>query len=82
MSGSVPGVIMDIPEIPTLLSTWKKRHGVPSCFMTARDTHARWQLELRNELDRVGVDDFVWTPYTAPQWRSIEPAWVNEAGEI
>ncbi|MED6210002.1 hypothetical protein PIB30_059976 [Stylosanthes scabra] len=35
--------------------------------LTTRDTHARRQLEFRNELDRVGVDDFVWTPYMAPQ---------------
>ncbi|MED6158276.1 hypothetical protein PIB30_031234 [Stylosanthes scabra] len=50
--------------------------------LTTRDTHARRQLEFRNELDRVGVDDFMWTPYMAPQWRAIELAWVNEAGEI
>ncbi|MED6151834.1 hypothetical protein PIB30_086144, partial [Stylosanthes scabra] len=30
---STPGIIMDIPEIPTILSTRQKRHGVPSCFM-------------------------------------------------
>ncbi|MED6172446.1 hypothetical protein PIB30_050207 [Stylosanthes scabra] len=29
---SAAGVIMDIPGIPTLLSTRQKRHGVPSCF--------------------------------------------------
>ncbi|MED6161241.1 hypothetical protein PIB30_058872 [Stylosanthes scabra] len=46
------------------------------------DTHARRTLEFRNELDRVGVDDFVWTPYMTPQWRVMEPGWVNEVGEI
>ncbi|MED6161983.1 hypothetical protein PIB30_066069 [Stylosanthes scabra] len=46
------------------------------------DTHARRMLEFQNELDRVGVDDFVWTPYMAPQWRVIEPGWVNDVGEI
>ncbi|MED6206862.1 hypothetical protein PIB30_030633 [Stylosanthes scabra] len=56
--------------------------------LTTRDTHGRRQLEFRNELDRVGVDDvripklFVWTPYMTPQWRAIEPAWVHEAAEI
>ncbi|MED6159390.1 hypothetical protein PIB30_041958 [Stylosanthes scabra] len=39
-------------------------------------------VEFRNELDWVGVDDFVLTPYMAPQWGAIEPAWVNEADEI
>ncbi|MED6116459.1 hypothetical protein PIB30_100500 [Stylosanthes scabra] len=83
-----PGDIMDPPEIPSLLSTRQKRHGLPPCFSISRDTHARQQLEFRNELDRVGVDDvripdlFVWMPYMAPQWRAIEPDWVNEVGEI
>ncbi|MED6185937.1 hypothetical protein PIB30_061944 [Stylosanthes scabra] len=50
-------------------------------------------LDFRNELDRVGFDDvrlpdlikgslFVWTPYMSPQWRDIEPGWVNEVGDI
>ncbi|MED6141135.1 hypothetical protein PIB30_100332, partial [Stylosanthes scabra] len=50
--------------------------------LTTRDTHARRQLEFRNELNRISVNDFVWTPYIAPQWCAIDPAWVNEAGEI
>ncbi|MED6172572.1 hypothetical protein PIB30_051332 [Stylosanthes scabra] len=25
-------------------------------------------LDLRNELDRVGFDDFMWTPYMSPAW--------------
>ncbi|MED6123356.1 hypothetical protein PIB30_048411 [Stylosanthes scabra] len=36
---SAAGVIMDIAEIPTLLSTRQKRDGVPSCF-TAEWTSA------------------------------------------
>ncbi|MED6150745.1 hypothetical protein PIB30_075505 [Stylosanthes scabra] len=48
----------------------------------SRDTHTRRMLDFRNELDRVGVDDFVWTPYMAPHWRAIEPGWVNEVGEV
>ncbi|MED6196019.1 hypothetical protein PIB30_043286 [Stylosanthes scabra] len=39
-------------------------------------------LDFRNELDRVSVDDFVWTPYMVPHWRVIEPGWVNEVGEV
>ncbi|MED6139058.1 hypothetical protein PIB30_080291 [Stylosanthes scabra] len=39
-------------------------------------------LEFQNELDQVGVDDFVWTPYMAPPRRVMEPGWVNEVGEI
>ncbi|MED6158371.1 hypothetical protein PIB30_032232 [Stylosanthes scabra] len=73
---------MDLPEIPSLLSTQQKRHGLPPCFSISQDTHARRQLEFQNELDQVGVDDFVRTPYMAPQWRAIEPDWVNEVGEI
>ncbi|MED6163874.1 hypothetical protein PIB30_084218 [Stylosanthes scabra] len=40
---------------------------------SSREHHSRRMLDLRNELDRVGFDDFVWTPYILPTWRDIEP---------
>ncbi|MED6173209.1 hypothetical protein PIB30_057097 [Stylosanthes scabra] len=87
---STPCDIVDLPEIPPLLSTRQRPYGISPCFscrlnglgQISRDTHARRMLDFRNELDRVGVDDFVWTPYMAPQWRVMEPGWVNEVGGI
>ncbi|MED6140151.1 hypothetical protein PIB30_090354 [Stylosanthes scabra] len=46
------------------------------------DHHSRRMLDLRNELDRVGFSDFIWTSYILPTWRDIEPDWVTEDGEI
>ncbi|MED6138098.1 hypothetical protein PIB30_071108 [Stylosanthes scabra] len=83
-----PCDIVDLPEIPPLLSTRQRPDGVSPCVslnglgQISRDTHAQRMLDFRNELDRVGVDDFVWTPYMAPHWRIIEPGWVNEVGEV
>ncbi|MED6122360.1 hypothetical protein PIB30_039032 [Stylosanthes scabra] len=48
----------------------------------SRDTHTQRMLELRYQLDRIGFDEFVWTPYTLPAWRDIEPDWVREEGEV
>ncbi|MED6225444.1 hypothetical protein PIB30_093775 [Stylosanthes scabra] len=67
-----PGDIGDLPEVLPLLSTQLNGLG-----QISQDTHARRMLDFRNELDR-----FVWTPYMAPQWRVMEPRWVNEVGEI
>ncbi|MED6196485.1 hypothetical protein PIB30_048017 [Stylosanthes scabra] len=33
---------------------------------SSQDLHSRRMLDLRNELDRVGFDDFMWTPYMLP----------------
>ncbi|MED6174443.1 hypothetical protein PIB30_069038, partial [Stylosanthes scabra] len=75
-----PGDIMDLPEIPPLLSTRQKRHGLPPCFS------AEWpsaDLPRHSRPTATGVlKRFVWTPYMAPQWCAIELAWVNEVGEI
>ncbi|MED6170640.1 hypothetical protein PIB30_033011 [Stylosanthes scabra] len=88
-----PSDIVDLLGIPPLLSTRQRPCGLSPCFPICspslnglgqiyRDTHARRMLEFLNKLDRVGVDDFVWTPYMALQWRVMEPGWVNEVGEI
>ncbi|MED6201293.1 hypothetical protein PIB30_093479 [Stylosanthes scabra] len=85
-----PGDIVDLPEIPPLLSTRQRPCGLSPCCpcrlnglgQISWDTHARRILEFRNELDRVGVDDFVVTPYMDPQWCVTEPGWVNEVGGI
>ncbi|MED6125831.1 hypothetical protein PIB30_072319 [Stylosanthes scabra] len=82
-----------LPEIPQLLSTRQRPSALSPCVSVrcpslnglgqiSRDTHTRRMLDFRNELDRVGFDDFMWTPYMSPKWRDIEPGWVNEAGEI
>ncbi|MED6115566.1 hypothetical protein PIB30_091873 [Stylosanthes scabra] len=46
------------------------------------DHHSPRMLDLINELDRVGFNDFTWTPYILSTWRDIEPDWVTEEGEI
>ncbi|MED6175134.1 hypothetical protein PIB30_075555 [Stylosanthes scabra] len=48
----------------------------------SRDSHARRMLDIRYGLDRMGCDEFVWTPYTLPAWRDIEPDWVRDEGEV
>ncbi|MED6128191.1 hypothetical protein PIB30_095211 [Stylosanthes scabra] len=85
--------LVDLPEIPQLLSTRQRPSALPLCVLvrcpslnglgqTSRDTQTRRMLDLRNELDRVGFNDFVWTPYMSSAWQDIELGWVNEEGEI
>ncbi|MED6209073.1 hypothetical protein PIB30_051199 [Stylosanthes scabra] len=45
---------------------------------SSRDHHSRRMLHLRNKLNRIEFDYFIWTPYILPAWRAIEPDWVNE----
>ncbi|MED6204848.1 hypothetical protein PIB30_012619 [Stylosanthes scabra] len=48
----------------------------------SRDSHVRRMLDIRYDLDRMGCDEFVWTPYTLPAWRDIELDWVRDEGEV
>ncbi|MED6218126.1 hypothetical protein PIB30_024006 [Stylosanthes scabra] len=40
-----------------------------------RDNHERRMVQIRAELDRLGVHEFACTPYGAPAWDALRPAW-------
>ncbi|MED6194252.1 hypothetical protein PIB30_026764 [Stylosanthes scabra] len=41
-----------------------------------RDNHERRMVQIRAELDRLGVHEFACTPYDAPAWDAMRPAWM------
>ncbi|MED6225472.1 hypothetical protein PIB30_094065 [Stylosanthes scabra] len=83
-----PDVVVDLPEIPDLVSTRQRSTSLPlvsrlnGLGRSSRDHHSRRMLHVRSELDRIGFDDFIWTPYILSSWRAVEPDWVSEVGEL
>ncbi|MED6224942.1 hypothetical protein PIB30_089035 [Stylosanthes scabra] len=76
------GDVMDLSEVSTVVPASEEHSNVSaSCELNGlrqenRDRQDKRMLAARADLDRVGLAQFVCTPYDDPAWDPLRPAWM------
>ncbi|MED6179062.1 hypothetical protein PIB30_113596, partial [Stylosanthes scabra] len=68
------GDVMDLSKVSTVVPASEERSHVFACCEIIR--HDRQMIAARADIDRVGLAQFVCTPYDDPAWDALRPAWM------